>query len=59
MYASSDPSTHLMLYREQLRERQREAEAHNRVVRLLRLRRREKAAERALTRARLARLVVG
>ena len=53
------PSTYLMLSREQLRERQLEAEAHTRALRLVTLRRRERQAERATTRARLARLAVG
>ena len=52
-------STHLLHSHDQLRERQLEAQAHARAVRLLRLRRRERQAERATTRARLARLAVG
>lgn len=59
MYPTLAPDTYLLLARDQLRERTREAEAHARAVRLLRLRRREKAVERATTRARLARLAVG
>ena len=59
MYVNLPPDTYLLLQRDQLRERSREAEAHARAVRLLRLRRREKAVERATNRARLARLVVG
>ena len=59
MYPVPHPSTYLLLAHDQLRERQLEAQAHARAVRLLRLRRRERQAERATTRARLARLAVG
>ena len=59
MHPTMDTSTYLLLAHDQLRERQLEAAAHARAVRLLRLRRRERQAERATSRARLARLAVG
>lgn len=59
MHPTLSPDTYLLLWQHELGERACAAQAHARAVRLLRLRRREKAAERATTRARLARLAVG
>lgn len=53
-----DSSTYLLLARSEQRERERLAAADARAVRVLRLRRLDRRAQIAATRARLARLVL-
>ena len=52
------PDIQLLLHRQRSAELVREAQSDARAVRLLRLRRRERAAERAVARVRLARLAI-
>ncbi len=53
-----DPSTYLLLARSEQRERHQLAAEHARAIRVVRLRRLDRRAQAALTRARLARLVL-
>jgi hypothetical protein len=56
VHTSSD--LHLQLHRQRTADLVREAQSDARAVRLVRLRRRERAAERAVARVRLARLAL-
>jgi hypothetical protein len=53
-----DSTTHLMLTRSEAHERRAHAEAHARAIRVARLRRFDRRAERAVVRARRARAAV-